>query len=87
MSRVMAEDLRDKFGYPEEITKMPSSYYDLGLNCAVWDIQNKTLLQLVDGQRVARAYIGDRRLSNDEIIDLYSEGAENSPHFSTLKFP
>ena len=48
MSRVMAEDLRDKFGYPEEITKMPKSYYDLGLNCAIWDIENRTLLQLVD---------------------------------------
>ena len=75
MSRVMAEDLRDKFGYPEEITKMPKSYYDLGLNCAIWDIENRTLLQLVDGQRVARAYIGERRLTNDEITDLYSNDA------------
>ena len=50
MARVMGEELRDKFGYPEEITKMNESFYDLGLNNAVWDIEKRTLLKLVEGK-------------------------------------
>ena len=50
MARGMGEELRDKFGYPEEITKMNESFYDLGLNNAVWDIEKRTLLKLVEGK-------------------------------------
>ena len=62
---------------------MDESYYDLGLNHVVWDIEKRTMLKLVEGKYISKAFIGSRELSRDEIIELYS----NPPIFNTLKFP
>ena len=83
MSRAIGEELRDKYGYPDEIAKMDGSFFDLGLNHCVWDIEKRTMLKLVEGKYISRAFIGSRQLSLDEIVALYS----NPPIFNTLKFP
>ena len=57
MSKVLGEDLH-RAGYPEEITQMDMTFCDMGLNNAVWDIENRTFLKLVEGKEVARAILG-----------------------------
>lgn len=63
MSKVLGEDLHKEAGYPVEITQIDESFYDLGLNNAVWDIQNRTVLKLVEGKEVARAVRGKKILT------------------------
>ena len=55
----------------------------MGLNNAVWDIENRTVLKLVEGKEVARAYIGLRELSREEIVRIYGE----PPIFNNLNYP
>lgn len=61
MSKVLGEDLLEA-GYPAEIARIDESFYGLGLNNAVWDIENRTFLKLVEGKEVSRAVIGSREL-------------------------
>ena len=83
MSHILGQDLHLRAGYPIEITQIDQSYYDLGLNNAVWDIENGTVLKLVEGKEVARAIVGKRELSRDEIIRIYGD----PPIFNTLNYP
>ena len=83
MSKVLGEDLHEQAGYPVEITQIDESYYDLGLNNCVWDIENRTMLKLVEGKEVCRAIIGSKELSRDEIVRLYG----NPPIFNALNYP
>ena len=83
MSKVLGQDLHLRAGYPIEITQIDQSYYDLGLNNAVWDIENRTVLKLVEGKEVARAFIGSRELSREDIVRIYGD----PPIFNTLNYP
>ena len=83
MSKVLGEDLHKEAGYPFEITQIDESYYDIGLNNAVWDIGNRTVLKLVEGKEVSRAYIGKKELSREQIVEIYGD----PPIFNTLNYP
>ena len=50
--------------YPEEVKQFDyEKNLGLYLNCAVWDINNGTVLKLSDGQRVEHAIKGYNKLS------------------------
>ena len=53
------------------------------LNYSVWDIKNGTVLQLVEGREVVNGIKGFKKLSSEEITEMYG----SPPIFDKLSWP
>jgi hypothetical protein len=53
------------------------------LNCAVWDIQRGPILKLAEGKIITHAMLGFRKLTSNEIINMYGD----PPVFNALRWP
>jgi hypothetical protein len=51
-------DLTNRFGYPKVKFDFENGIESLMLNSVVWDIQNGTLLTLVEGKKITSAVCG-----------------------------
>ena len=58
MTKALCEDLISKYDYPNELLDIPLEAHGIGLNNAVWDIENNLIVSLVEGKVVSRAYRG-----------------------------
>ena len=61
----MGEDMVENGGYPAEIAQMDDSLHGFVLNNSVWDIENNTLLELMEGKTISTAFKGTRKLSDE----------------------
>lgn len=62
LSRLMllglGEDMVENGGYPVEISQLDDNLLGFVLNNSVWDIENNTLLELLDGKVISTAFKG-----------------------------
>ena len=73
MKKGMADDLVKEGGYPEELKEAPDSLLNICLNNSVWDIQNNTILELGEEKIVVNAFKGSRKLTEEEVVQMYGE--------------
>jgi len=83
MYKALAEDLVNTCGYPEELLDISPESHGIGLNNAVWDIENNLIVRLVEGKVVTRAYRGFKQLTDTEVVEVYGD----PPVMSWLNYP
>ena len=71
LSKITADDMVNKFGYPAQITQFDDSLSGISLNNVVWDIEKRTLLKLGEGKVILRALRGTQRLTDEQVTELY----------------
>ena len=83
MMKGMSADLVEMAGYPPELMELSDDLIGMSINNSVWDIENNTILELGEGKVVTNAYKGTRKLTDDDIVQLYGE----SRVFQHLEYP
>ena len=74
MSKIMTEDMHANADYPTEFTQIDiEGIMGMAMNNIVWDIQNNTIIDLGENKVVITALKGTRKLSDEEVVEIYGE--------------
>ena len=66
--QIYLDELHDKFGYPEVVTKFDfDKYTGLCLNNCIWDMEKGVVLKLDENQKITNVIEGFEVLSEEDI--------------------